>query len=94
MNSKTYSQILADVIINWVKPLVDEGKLNLEDINKNLFGRMVKLYYEGRIDSRRMRRWIEERVGEKELESTLAKGGVSSDTFSYLDELEVQVLEK
>ncbi len=80
-NMKTYEQTLADVIVNYVQ----------EPMNPDHLGRMVALYHEGRIDARRLRRWIQERIGEREVERTI---GMSVEQGQMMNELEIQALER
>lgn len=81
----------ANYISNYIRPLVEAGKVNIDDYNPALFARMIRLLYEKKIDSRKMRKWIEERIGEKDLEKSL---GMSSELALYMDTLEVEALEE
>lgn len=89
---KTLVQTASNVIINYIKPIADaHPEMSMEEFKPKIFAQMVSLLHEGKIDTRRMRRWIEERVGEKELEQRL---GMSQEAIDMFDQLEVDSLNK
>lgn len=89
---KTLEQTLSNVIINYLKPIADaHPEMNIAEFKPKVFAQMVVLLYEGKIDTRRIRRWLEERVGEKELEHKLSLSQEAIDTF---DQLEVDALSR
>ena len=67
--------------------------MTVEDFKPQLLARVIALYAEGKIDAHRLRRWIIERVGERELEEKLCKAGSSMKTMAMMDLLEVEALE-
>jgi hypothetical protein len=89
----TVEQTAANVVINYVKPLMDaHPEMTPGEFKPHIFGQMVQLLHEKRIDTHKMRRWLEERVGEKAVEETLRAQGVSQQTLDHLDQMEVYAL--
>lgn len=89
---KTLEQTASNVIVNYLKPIADtHPEMNMEEFKPKIFAQMVKLLHDGKIDTRRMRRWLEERVGEKALEERL---GLTQDAINMFDQLEVDSLNK
>lgn len=82
-------------IANYIIPLCEKYNMSPEEFKPHLFAQIIKLLHQGKIDSRRVRRWIEERVGEKELEDELIKTGAANrKLLDLMDQLEINALSK
>lgn len=84
-------RIVTNHILNNIKPLAEKHSLPLETWPPNLLKRMCILQAKGKIDSRRVKRWIEERIGERELEKEI---GMPKHIGEALNESEIDALER
>lgn len=84
-------RIVTNHVLNNIKPLAEKYKIPFNTWDPELLRRMCILQSLGKIDARRVKRWIEERIGESELEKELS---IPPEVASALNELEVLSLEK
>lgn len=64
------AQITAKVLIEYISPLVESGKIpSYSYIDSEKLSAVIDLVLEKKIDSRTLRRWINDREEEKRLEN-------------------------
>jgi len=86
---KTFEQTLSDVLVNWVAPIKSlHPEMTMEDFKPPILSRIVKLYHEGKIDSLKVRKWLQERIGERKLEESLGLPSISPPDLFEVEALE------
>lgn len=83
------NQTLANIIINEVRPRCEKNNVSYKDFKPELFAKIVQLYHNKSITIAQVRRWLDDRIGECELENNLISKGISLSFLRDMDELEI-----